>query len=1144
MNKPNESKPFDVLSAPLKGSNLIEASAGTGKTFSIAVLALRFLVEEGLSTAQLLMVTFTKAAVAELQTRIRKFIRQAHDFHAAGKEVESQIMDVVKSAVALHGEALIEQRLRDALLLLDELNVLTIHSFCQQTLNEFALETNQLFGAEMIADLRPIIEEELNKVYRRQVTTLPVRMLQQLWTADLKNSMLNTISKHLSGKGYEGFESNADYQWVEGEAEQMIAKAVEMEEGIQLHHEGMLQYVQDERAYLEECCGSGHAKKALFHLLDLPEDFIETFRSKLNTKYAQSITAMADLCAANDLLVEEHKLYVAQITTRLFKLVIAEVTETLQARKLRNNLLSYDDMIGNLHQALCQQSNTSLVKKLQDKYKAVFIDEFQDTDRKQYEIFHEAFGNSSTILFYIGDPKQSIYAFRSADIFTYLKARNTVDTIYEMNSNFRSSPRMIAAMNAFFLPTDNFDAFAFAEEEDGIRYISVQAPSNKDLPKNIPPQELPSTFLSKDPSEGVIRVVNSKNKEAAFEALSLQVATLLTDPNLKILEEGPRPIRPSDIGILVSSHKNAHAIKDLLTKLGIPSIAVDDCKVLETAAAEEMLHLLEAFEKPSVGTIHKALVSSLIQYSSRQLLQLDEEAALHAFTKYQSSWQEKGVYKALRDFATDFRLQEQLLLRKEERLLTNFIHLSELIHRQQQWQRHSNADLLSWLRRAIQGQVVAGDEFEQRIERDEEAIQIATIHVSKGLEYNIVFAPNLDLEPKIDTDLYDFRDPNTGTYHCTEAIRATEDQRKWYFDQKTQENRRLLYVALTRAKSKTYIFASDFYKSKDTALRPFLNEMDQQKVLGLIDRDAPVADKPEIAYRPEKSAQLPANTTVKNFSLLHPNWQKLSFTRISAPHAPRRLPMASEQNQVYDTFIFQTLKRGKDTGDMLHYIFENIRFNDSKGWSRVVNRAITRYATGREEAYAPMLLTMVNTVTKVMVRIGEDTFRLSDIENHKMIAEMEFDFTVPTFAYQDLNLLSNENASLAVKSRIGSSFQEAEGVFNGKMDLFFEVNGKYYILDYKSNYLGDSLGDYDISSMHEAMNDNNYHLQYLLYSLAAKKYLQSRIADFNYQKQFGGVIYLFVRGIRDGASTGIYTTIPSFEIIKQLEQKLNLPNSV
>ncbi|MEV4882470.1 exodeoxyribonuclease V subunit beta [Chitinophaga ginsengisegetis] len=1130
-------KQFDAGTVPLEGSNLIEASAGTGKTYSIAILVLRLILEQKLSVKEILMVTFTRAAVAELEERIRLFIRQAYKV-SRGQEISDQkIMDLVFSVIDFDDPRPVQQLLRDAILLLDETSVLTIHGFCQQTLNEFAFETNQLFGATMVPDLTPVIENELNKFWRRNVTTLNASLLEQIWEEDMKTEMLNVIKEHLSGKKFLGYREDTpddisealQEQWMQ-ELQQLMAKE---QEAIENMYAGI---TANSEQLAAACAANRHTKNDWPDLIAEPAELVRKIKAKRKEKAKFIDAVFPDLLAEIDQVealtkqLEEHQ---QLIRRQVYYAAIKEISEQVRAFKERSNMMGYDDLINNLHTALVKNNNEELIASLQSKYKAVFVDEFQDTDKEQFEIFDRAFGQN-TILFYIGDPKQSIYAWRKADIFTYFNARNGVQHVYDMNQNFRSSENMIRAMNVFFEPTPGFPTFDFAEESDSIDYIQVHSPDNNR-----------KGYLYKGSTPEVpIEVIACDKKETICNSVAAQIAQLLLDKSYRIEnKEGARSIVPSDIGILVRTGQEGRDIKHALAKLGIPAVTIDEAKVLRSAEAQQLLHLLEAMETPDRSSINRALLGSFTGYNSQTILQLDDETMLDLFGKYRTLWQRDGAYTALMEFIADFSVRQVLLdghTENGERIITNLYQLSELVHQVQSRKNLSMRDLISWLKRGIDGMTTEGDEYAQRVESDEDAVNIVTIHKSKGLEYKIVMAPFLDFVEKSKIEFVSFRDPATGDYLGTQKALLTEEQLKAYQHQQEQENRRLIYVAITRAVYKCYLFKNTYYAFKDSSLSVFLKALAAEPPdASLIQLQGALPEVPTENYRQQiNKGQLAVNRAPVSFHLQEQNWRKMSYTMLAAKaeHQPR--VRSFQQPDPYDNFIFTTLRRGAKTGNLLHFIFESINFSDSSKWEHWLEEAIRKFVPGQREVYLERLNEMLQHVMYSTIHIDGASFQLASVGRHQRLAEFEFDFPVPVFKSNLLNNLSDDQVSVSVKRFSEYSNQELEGIMNGKVDLFFEHQGKYYILDWKSNYLGNSVADYDAAGLAAAMNENNYHLQYFIYTVAVKKYLESRIPGFNYEKQFGGVIYCFVRGVRNVSGQGIFTTKPDLKKIRLLESLL------
>lgn len=1125
---------FEVNTVPMEGSNLIEASAGTGKTYSIGILVLRLVLEKQLSVKEILMVTFTKAAVAELKERIRKFLRQAYQVSFGYPVDNEDIIELVLAAGERTDPQSVNKLLRDAVLLLDEISVLTIHSFCQQILNEYAFETDQLFGAEMTPDTSPIVEKELNKFWRKYITTLRPELLHLIWQEDMRSRMQAVLEQHMSGKKYLGYEEGYNYFISAARQEEWLAEHQLLADKLAAITAQMHDYICTHTAELTtRCSKNSHAKKAFAEVISIPEAFADAIKSKKNSSkppgyLAELFPEILEYLDQQEAVEEEIRKLTAGIHHRLNCFAISVVAGGVYGYMTRNNILGYDDLITNLHNALVKRDNPGLVAKLQEKYKAVFIDEFQDTDRLQYEIFDRAFGER-TILFYIGDPKQSIYAWRKADIYTYFSARNRVQHLYNMNYNRRSSEPLIRAMNQFFMPSPGFDTFRFSGEQDSIQYIHVDSPpdNNKGLLYHDEQPDVPIT------------IYEGSNKPEIAAAVAAQAARLLMDPGYQIRtpDGKSRQISPADIGILVRTGKEGADVKQKLAKLGIPAVSIDELKILSSPEALEVYYLLEAMETPDRSTINRALLSNLTGFSVDDILHLDDELVLVCFGRYREQADRNGVYTALMAFFADFGVRNNLMKDNNgERILTNLLQVTEIVHQVQSRRNLSMRDLISWLKRGIDGMYVEGDEYTQRMESDEEAVKIVTIHKSKGLAYNIVFAPYLDFSQKDNQEFVSFRDPVTGDYISTEGDRQTEEQRNAYLQQQEQENRRLIYVAITRAVYKCYLFRNTYYK--ESSLTAFTNElMTYGRDTTLIAFATALPEKPEQHYRKYKQQELPPVAKQEvDFHLREEYWRKLSYTMLAAKPEQKRIPRGDAAAEAYDEFIFNTLRRGAKTGNLLHLIFENISFSDSSRWEYWIRVAIEKFLPGQEDTYLPMLLQLVQHVVKAPLRTGSSSFQLSSVSKDRRMAEFEFDFPVPVFQLNDLNDLSEAGQTVSIKRFAELGGPELEGIMNGKIDLFFEHENKYYVLDWKSNYLGDQLSDYQRDALEAEMNLNNYHLQYLIYTVAVKKYLESRLPAFDYERQFGGIFYLFIRGVRSGADNGIYYTKPPLRKIRQLEE--------
>lgn len=1116
-------KPEEVA---LEGSNLIEASAGTGKTYSIALLCLRLIAEKHIPIQKILMVTFTKVAVAELETRVRSFVRLALKVSRGGIIDDLTIGEYIDQQCQLQGREVITQQLHIAQLFLDETSVLTIHSFCQRTLSEFSFETKQLFGAATLTpdEHSQIAEDVFNEFWRKQITTIKVPLLEQLLALKLSHEKTFDIVKEaLAGKQLVAF-SALPYNFLNDDYQNQVLKEYDsLQEAIQQHFDSVLSQISAQKeTYLNTIKKSKSASNLLLVSFEA-EDWnlvVNNIITKAETKYIKEIFAsLLPEITQLLLLLNEKSSFFKNIAYQINIAAIKAVKKAIQYEKIRRGVITYDDMISLLYKALLDgDQSDALVRAMHTKYEAVFIDEFQDTDSEQYAIFECLFKNK-TILFYIGDPKQSIYAFRKADINTYFKAKQDVAVLHQMNVNFRSSDAYIQAMNSFFLPKHEFDTFSFKEDsilQDAISYIKVEAPGGYSKGK----------LLFKGIETKPLQLSAHPKKKDLYHALKCILIHLFTPGNFELEEKdkAARALRPSDLGILVRSKKEAKAVKLILAQLRIPSVTIDESKLLASDDALHLYYVLDAAYNCTRSTINKALLTPLVGYTDDAILHADEEALLQQFKNYQDTWKDRGVYVMLHQFLADYELSLKLYVpaaEQPERRVVNIHQLVEILHKIAFKKKLHAEELLQWFKKGMEGESREGDEYEQRIESDQDAVQIVTIHKSKGLEYNIVLAPHLDLladQAHFKTSSY--RDPETGVYCVVKKDSRTDIQKTLAIQQAEQENRRLIYVAITRARYQCFITENTANYYKSSSLKKFIAAFKED--LDLMDQFFWEVPNVDLNFRyVQPNQKLPVYKKVHKLEMQQMHWARSSYSALNPEHTTMPINFSPFQSaDAYDQFVFRELKKGAQTGNLIHYLLEHINFADDANWPYLIEKALKRMGLKVSELlvaqFQAMLLELVCTPIATA-----DTFCLQQVTNDKRINELEFDFPLRPFATEQLELLSNLELPFKIKS-----IKELEGIMNGKIDLFFEHNQKYYILDWKSNYLGAQVADYTIENLRAAMEEHNYYLQYLIYTIAVCKYLTFRKPDFNYQKDFGGVIYLFVRGVRKNSQSGIFIHKP------------------
>ncbi len=1051
---------FDPLTFPLSGTRLVEASAGTGKTYSICLLFLRLLLEEKLKIGEILVVTFTKAAAGELKERIRKFILDAIDWCEGLENDNEQIKKILDKKTVRENEPL--KLLKEAFLCIDEAAVFTIHGFCQRILGDNAFETDSSFGTEMAGDDGSFAGEAVLDFYRKIIC--PDKSL---------------------------LETDADFSFSE----------------------------------FSEFAGSFSGK--VYDVLFVHPDDIEA-----KNKYA-------------------------------FQGKMLEyIKEDLPARKKKQNVKTYNDLLTCTAASL---ENPAFVKAVCSRYRAAMIDEFQDTDPVQYSIFKTFFsaGNKKERekkkLFLIGDPKQSIYRFRGADIFSYLNAAKDADGIYSMNTNYRSAPEFIEAVNSIFKRDNPFFM------GDDVSYHKVDA-GIKDEGLLKDKKNKGSLVIWKNSFKG-----KGEFEKGICEYVADEIIRLTAECSIGYKDEQSgkikyRQARPGDIAVLVSTWKDGERIKSCLDDSGIPSAMNGSGNVFQSPEAAALKLILRAFAEPkNEGFIKGALCSGLIRISLKELddyNQKDEVRELHGerFLNCSRRWEKHGILAALTQFRKDYDITGRIIAgERGERTLTNFNHLTELLHAEEKSGCYGTADLLTWFNE--QTGVTSGDteeaadEKKLRLETDEAAVAITTIHGSKGLEYPIVFAPFL-LKTGFPGNnnqnyvLYHDRKKNNriylklGSYTNTvkEQYPERTDEQNQFIEENLWDNLRLAYVAVTRAKYRCYLAWSTDYKSNRAV---YSNEPEKMKNIcaaGYYLDDALKGENKELEkyvsglpkltdriYTPESSSdefhaetftgEISSDRKISSFTAISSSMKESE--QASAAYMEVQKEGTEPDSEQKGIFAFP---KGSRAGTDLHRIFEKTDFRQdpaSPEYMEQVKELLPSYVENDSWKYSDVVKMVQDTL---QAELPGQNFRLADIPMKDRFSEMEFHFSVPEKTDLDLSFVK------------GCSDRKAgfRGFLTGFIDLVFQKNGKYYIVDWKSNHLGQNRENYTQDSLEDVMTSHYYHLQYLIYTLALHLYLKQRMSGYEYDKDFGGVFYVFLRGTGFGSGCGFYHVKPAFSQVEKL----------
>ena len=1108
-------KPFDVNNIKLEGNNLIEASAGTGKTYSIGILVLRLLLEKGIRIEQILMVTFTNAAVAELEIRIRRFLRDALKIASKNSEssdIDPNILVLINKSIEEKGKEEVIKILSDAILFLDETAIFTIHSFCQITLGEFAFETSQLFNTDIIEDQSFIIEDAVNEFWRKEITVLDIEIIRVLTEKKYTRDLLKDFAQHIFNGKRLKVETSID-------SNEIIPKIAEYEKIIEQFELDFENTIKDNWSDIlsVKISKTSVIQKGIDR--DGVKGFITEFKKSYYSKnppgYLKKFEQVYELTQELEQLENDFDTYKKALLTHFLELAGKFILNEVERKKNRNQVLSFHDLIAKLHSVLVTQNSFDLQQKLCRKYQAVFIDEFQDTDHLQYEIFRKAFiDNCDSTVFFIGDPKQSIYAWRGADLKTYLKAQDDIgDNKFTMKNNFRSTSPLIDAMNEFFPAGTSCDSENLKVSDpfcsDEIQYEKVE-PGNENLLEVLYHENTASAFDIVNHEKG------DNNNSDLFEAAGREVMDLLNNHYL-IDDNIKRKVLPQDIGILMRQNKEAILMKDVLSKYNIPAIVIDGTKVIDTDEARDLYYVIYAIEKLDLQSISRALLSIFTKYEIGDIIKQDFDIHKSNFLKLNDKWKNSGIYSAIINFTIIYKVRDFLLdinNSRGNRIFSNLMQLAEILNEKELNNNYSAEQLLDWFQKTREG-LESVNKYEQRIESDENALQISTAHKSKGLSFNFVILPNFNLKPHSSSRKeYITYLEDDGFYI---SYNKTEEELKRNEFQNAQEDRRLLYVAITRAVYKCIIH----YNNQKGVLNNFLEHSFSEK----IKFREPLS---EIDYKYSQIEKIKENIIPIPFNKrMDDSWALTSYSALDTHQNKFVLKKDNyiDDKNEYEKFIIDELPKGAQTGNLLHDILEKINFTDDSFWENTITRNIQKSGKKYSEFEYKFFYDLLNNTLEA--KLYPNTFNLKQIEYDKRFNELEFFFSFENKKKKKIKeLLKNINISS----------KNINGVMHGFIDLLFEFEGKFYILDWKSNHLGNSIDDYSIDKLDEAMTINNYHLQYIVYTIAVKRFLKNHNPEFDYDKHFGGVYYLFLRGLRSGENTGVFYNKPNKDLIEELDR--------
>ncbi len=1163
---------FDPVTTPLhRGVNLVEASAGTGKTYTIAMVVLRLIVEKSLKIDEILLVTFTRAATQELADRIRQRLQQASTCLQGGETDADQVLLDYIETLADTTTAL--RAINEALHDVDRAAIFTIHGFCQRMLQDQALESNQLFDVELQPELETIRLNVAQDFWRKNIYSLPKRLCSVVlahfdtpeklyhsisainhsysriepnntdfdraalqfddiyhalagWWAKHSKRLGDTLRKVLQeGKLKKGFSSNFSHWFKE-----LNAFFIEKKERIP-----PLEYLNwlTEDGFMENINGSrvrGAKKKELIASLELPSDAVGQL-----------------LVAINEIILSLRK--------NLAHFLLEETEKNLQL----HSCMSYDDLVVRMHRSV-YQAKGQLPAILQKRFTAALIDEFQDTDLLQWQIFSTLFSYGNHYLYLIGDPKQSIYGFRGADINSYFLAKDSTEFRLTLKKNYRSHPRLVTALNTLFLSRNK----TFVYDASILGYEPVDAAVSSldfDLLRHdrsiagMLHCQLESCAESKDGRW------NAGDASGSIRLYVVAEISRLLDGSVTLMKKGSmRELQPGDVAVLVKTHAQAQEYQYHLLHNNIPAVLISKQSVFHS---EECLHLntlLQSIAEPgNTELLKRAMVIPWFGWQGIQLHAIwNDDREFYRiqmqFQEYAELWKNSGVFVMLKHLLkTEKMLQSLGSMELAERKIANINHLLELIQQEETDSMLGPLQLIQWLRKQMES--AAGEE-ELRLESDDAAVKIVTMHSAKGLEFPVVFAPflwhrkrdQITAKGYISSNTKDGRVLDLGSESFSSRAQMAENEN-------LAEEMRLLYVATTRAQLRSYIFWADVKGRKNGPYDAFESSLGYLLFpQGRIDFDGQqqrlsqsgTADTGEyvLISAGEQNVISPMTTNQRVGELQAKAGLRRSYTTARQMTSYSALSATPESNQPNisveemtrpneHSLQFAEFPAGAQFGNIIHDILERFSFKELTEPQMLrsdIEKVIARYRVDVDvDLLENMLAMIVQSTLSSKIPLCSSDFSLADLDETACHKEMGFYYHLNKNKAAVFNkLLASEKTFTAINDRT------LEGYLTGFIDLVFQYDGKFYIVDYKTNHLGFREENYNRKNLEEAMAAHNYGLQFWLYSLVLHGHLKNFYPGYDYLRHFGGVLYLFVRGMERG-NRGVFYHKPDLETLEMLE---------
>jgi exodeoxyribonuclease V beta subunit len=1102
-----EARSFDVCGDLPKGMTLLQASAGTGKTFTIAALTTRYVAEGILPIDRLLVITFTRMATGELRERVRERLVRAYDGlvdsldGAAGHE-DDELVQLLSRGPELEVVRR-RDRLGKAVADFDAATIETTHGFCLQVLYGLGTAGDVDREVTLVEDVSDLMEEVVDDLYLRKFATRP----------------------------------------------------------------NPLRFTRDEAMEIARFV-LGHPDAVIVPPLSQQQDL-----PSIRRRFAEA------------------------------------VRDEMQHRKQALKILTYDDVLLRLRETLVDPvRGTEACRRLRERYDVVLVDEFQDTDPVQWDIMHEAFGLGGGTLVLIGDPKQAIYAFRGADVHAYLSAHRVVRSEWTLDVNWRSDQALLEAYDALFGNAQ----LGYAD----ITYRHVRAADAHQQARLVgapDPAQLRLRVLHG--SDGLVPLTTQRREPKAPETRQFIARDLAADV-VGLLSARPElvtrrrdgaeaeriELNPGHIAVLVRANSHAVLVRDALHAAGVPAVIGGAGSVFGTKPAQEWLRLLEALERPTArDRASLAALTSFVGWSAEEVASATDDAweSLHlSLHRWAALLRDQGVASLYETVSSAHGVPGRVLARPSgERFMTDLRHIAQLLHEAGVADGLGPTAMATWLGRRIHDAERDADNEERarRLESDAEAVQVITIHRSKGLEFPVVYCPFAWDGRPYKSEVPVFHDPandNLRTIDVGHDGNSFAQHQRLELEEGRGEDLRLLYVALTRARHQAVLWWASVKDSQHSPLARLLFDRDAAGLvppygaaprseaavvtagedLGAhvaVERVGPI---PGVQWQSARDAP-PALEAAVFARPLDTEWRRASYSSLTAAvhDAPNigsepEHPLTSDE----DVSVQWDVPGGADAdptrrvalglGDMpggalvgtvVHGVFERTDFA-APDLAAALDDALAQELTWNNVELGDRATVVAGLRAALESPLGPlaDGLALRDVTRVDRLDELGFELPLvggdspraPLDLAAVADLLEAHLDAADPVARYASRLRDPalegtlRGYLTGSLDLVFRMRDDRFVLaDYKTNRLGAtgealSAWHYRPEALQAEMVAAHYPLQALLYEVALHRYLRWRLARYDPGRHLGGVLYLFVRGMSalepadfDGQPCGVWS---------------------